>query len=86
MGTSLGPTGDLEEERDDQVVYRLNKLTVKKNKDGYISSALAWDDLAGKKPVYRSRVVGKEWVLWTAWSRELRHWRPFAIWSMRPRP
>ena len=46
MGSGLGPNGDSATDSKDPVVYRLNKLSIKK---GDVSSALAWDDLTGMR-------------------------------------
>ena len=46
VGAGLGPIGDSVASSKDSVVYRLNKLSIKKDD---VSSALAWDDLTGMR-------------------------------------
>ena len=46
VGTGFGPAGEPKASSNDLVLYRLNKLSIK---NGDVSSALAWDDLAGMR-------------------------------------
>ena len=46
VAAGFGTSGDPGDSSIDPVVYRLNKLSIKK---GDVSSALAWDDLTGMR-------------------------------------